>query len=70
DPNHAAETACSTGAHSIGDAARMILFGVSTGMVAGGTKSIYGGNGGNLKCVRQKLKLGEIATPIPTTGFL
>jgi 3-oxoacyl-[acyl-carrier-protein] synthase II len=39
-PNAAAATACATGSHAIGDAARLIMFGYADRMLAGGSDSV------------------------------
>lgn len=77
-PCHAASTACTTGAHSIGDAARFIQFGDADVMLAGGAEAcvhplaITGFERSRSLCVDRNDNPGQASRPFDSSraGFV
>ncbi len=62
-PNHSAVTACATGVHAIGDAARLIMLGDADVMVAGGAEAAVCALGIAGFCASRALSTGFNDTP-------
>ncbi len=62
-PNHAVVTACATGAHALGDAARLIQLGDADVMVAGGTEAAICRVGIGGFCAMRAMSTSFNATP-------
>ena len=62
-PNHSAVTACATGVHAIGDAARLIMLGDADVMVAGGAEAAVCALGIAGFCASRALSTGFNETP-------